>query len=689
MTPRLAKRLLLFAVAAALLGVSAREGFGDAWVSQYTYAFAPSHMDVSPTAKPGSVQTAPTPAAPAVPAPKTTLPQTNVPVPESVLKPKPVALSKRVVEYHIDVRLDEQSKMLTGEQTLTWTNPGKSAVSEMYFHLYPNAFEAPDTSFMRESGGKLRSDKATSAGVGSMTIDSLQTESGDSLLPRLHYVQPDDGNASDKTLAKLRLPDTIAPGESVTLKLGFTVKLPQVFARMGYYGDFVMAGQWFPKLAAYETAGTRGRSADGWNAHQYHGNSEFYSNFGIYNVRINVPADYTVAATGFQTKPTNADGGRRTFQFYADDVHDFAWTASPDFIYSEEAYSTTGIPGVRIKLYLDPRHAELKERYMHAAKSALGKFAQWYGTYPYSTLSIVVPPEGAGGAGGMEYPTLVTSFEADSPDPSIDSLERTVVHEVGHQYWYGMVATNEFEEAWLDEGFTSYAEDKVMESAYGLEPNLTLEASYMTNPAPLKQLSWSYHSSDSYAENVYMRAKLVLVGIEKQVGAPTMRKILRTYFQKYKFKHPSTADFQRIVEQVTKTEWDDYFSHFVYGSDMADYAVESITVRPVAEKGNKQYESTVLVKRRGGANGPVPVVLQFADGTTMPKVWEGKENQMVYKVLHPAPLLYATVDPDYGNVLDNRHINNYLKAEVPEKTRTRWGIGLTKLIESLFASLAW
>lgn len=267
----------------------------------------------------------------------------------------------------------------------------------------------------------------------------------------------------------------------------------------------------------------RGRTAEGWNVHQYHGNSEFYSDFGIYSVRINVPENYTVAATGFQTKPIEIKEATKIYQFYADDIHDFAWSASPDFVYEETAYSDTGIPGVRIKLYLDPAHADLKDRYMHAAKSALSSYAKWYGEYPYSTLSIVVPPKGANGAGGMEYPTLITAFAAENDNPGYD-LERTVVHEIGHQYWYGMVASNEFEEAWLDEGFTSYAEDKVMETAYGLEPNLRMEASYMTNPAPLKQQSWSYASHSQYAENVYLRAKLVLIGIENQVGSRTMQK---------------------------------------------------------------------------------------------------------------------------------------------------------------------
>jgi len=669
MTPRQIKRILLITLGVVLLGLSIQQGFGNAWQSQYTLAIAPAMTNPAPA-----------------PAPNSSKPQA-VQEPDKAA-PKPQSLSKRVAEYHINVSLRDDARHLDAEQTITWINPGKKTVSELYFHLYPNAFMSDKTTFMRESGGKLREDKATSNSRGSMQLLTLQTLEGESLLPRLQYVQPDDGNENDYTLAKLRLPEPVAPGKTVTLKLSYEVKLPEVFARMGYYGDFVMAGQWFPKLAAYETAGTRGRAAEGWNVHQYHGNSEFYSNFGIYSVKINVPEAYTVAATGFQTKPITTKDGRKQYTFYADDVHDFAWAASPDFVYEEAAYSDTNIPGVRIKLYLDPSHAELKDRYMHAAKSALSNYAKWYGQYPYSTLSIVVPPKGAGGAGGMEYPTLVTALAADNEKPGF-SLERTVIHEIGHQYWYGMVASNEFEEAWLDEGFTSYAEDKVMASAYGMEANLQLESSYITDPAPLKQSSWSYGSHDRYAENVYMRGKLVLIGIENQVGERTMQKIMRTYFQRYKFKHPSTADFQRVVESVTKVKWQEYFNQFVYDDQMADFAVASIQVRPVAEGGKELYESVVLIKRNGGKAGAIPIMLHFTDGTTVMKSWDGEQTHIQLKQSHTAPLEWVMIDPNHTNVLDNKVINNFMKAELPEKTRTRGNLSIVKAIEALLGALSW
>ncbi|OXS58914.1 EnpEP protein [Cohnella sp. CIP 111063] len=665
MPKRRSLRMLLFVAAAAVLVMSVRFGFADAWVDQY--ALPASSLSDLPAA--GS---------PAVEAKSEPNPGPDVPQ-----KPQAVVLSNRVTEYHISVSLDENSGTLLGEQVVTWKNPGRKAVSEMYLHLYPNAF-APGSTFLRESGGKLRGDKMKEGGYGGMELTSLTTEEGETLLPRVHYVQPDDGNRNDRTLAAFRLPEPVKPGESVTLRMKFNVLLPEIFARMGKSGNFVMAGQWFPKIPVYETSGMRGRASEGWNLHQYHGDSEFYSDFGIYSVRIGVPDGYKVAATGFLTKTPAVSGGRKSFQFYADDVHDFAWSASPDFVYVEDSFSSPGIPGVRIKLYLDPLHQHLKDRYMHAAKSALAKLGQWYGEYPYSTLSVVVPPASGNGAGGMEYPTLVTGASARDDNPGYE-LERTLVHEIAHQYWYGLVASNEFEEAWLDEGFTSYTEDKLMASIYGVLPNLPIEASYMTHPEPLSLSSWKFSSSDGYAENVYLRGKLVLSALEKQVGDKTMSKIMRTYFQKYKFKHPSFSDFQKVVETVTKEKWTDFFRAYVQRGEMADFSVETIQTR----KTDTGYESIVLLRRNGGSPESVSVWLQFQDGQSVRKRWDGVQPHVQLKLESASPLLYATIDPGNHIVLDNRKYNNYLKAEVPPEQRTRYATGITQIIEGLFGSLAW
>jgi hypothetical protein len=605
-------------------------------------------------------------------------------------KKTPKPLSNRLVEYHIAVKLDAQNKTLEGTQTVTWTNPGKKPVKELYFHLYPNAFSSKKSTFIRESGGKLRGDRMKEDNYGHMVVSAVKTADGEDLAHSMQFVQPDDQNADDQTLMRLKLPQPAGPNEKVTLRMNFAVQLPFAFARMGYVDDFIMAGQWFPKLSVYEPAGRRGRSEEGWNLHQYHGNSEFYSDFGIFNVQITVPAGYTVAATGFPTKPAATQGEMKTYRFYADDVHDFAWAASPQFIYMEEAYSSEHVPGVKIKLYLDPRHKGLEERYFRAAKKALARFSEWYGPYPYSTLSIVVPPQEGGGAGGMEYPTLITAWEASDDDPGLE-LERVVVHEIGHQYFYGMVASNEFEEAWLDEGFTSYAEDKLMEAEYDVLPKTALEGSYITSPAPLKLYSWHYRSHSQYAENVYTRAKLILLGIEKQIGEQKMNAVLKAYFERWKFKHPATNDFQAVLEKVTKKSWKRYFDQFVYEGMMVDYAVEAIDIAEVSDSdsGKTLYKSKVLIAKRAGEHSQVPILIHFTDGTYVEKMWDGKQKRILYEFTRESPMDWAIIDPQYSIVLENKHINNFMKAKIDQAWNVRWNLGVVKFIETLFGWVAW
>lgn len=656
-------RLLLAAAAVAVIAAAQPLGLADAWPGRFT---------VPVSAGPGG----------AGPQPPTSGGPAKEPEADPSVRPKPAALSNRVTEYHIDVKLGENGTLI-GEQTVTWKNPGRQAVSDLVLHLFPNAFR-PGSTFLNESGGRLRGDRMAEGDSGSMTLTSLATEQGESLLPRLHYIQPDDGNREDRTLAAFRLPEPVPPDGKVTLRIGFTVKLPQVFARMGVAGDFVMAGQWYPKVAVYEPAGVRGGS-EGWNMHQYHGNSEFYGDFGLYSVRIDVPESHLVAATGFQTRPAEVRGGRKIYHFYAEDVHDFAWAASPRFVFAERSFSAPGVPGVRIKLYLDPLHRDLEERYMHAAKSALALLGKWYGEYPYPTLTIVVPPASGNGAGGMEYPTLVTAAAARSAHPGYE-LERTLLHEIAHQYWYGMVANNEFEEAWLDEGFASYTEDKLMAAIYGVLPNTTLEASYMTHPEPLRRFSWQYATQSRYAENVYTRAKLVLVAMERMVGEKTMNAVLRTYFQKNRFRHPTADDFRRAAESVTRRDWRAFFAAYVDRGEMADFAVAAATSTPAA---NGTWRTEVVLRRHGGVPQPVNVLLHFADGSSVRRTWDGAQPHAVLQVDHPAPLLYAVVDPANRVALDNRRYNNYLKAEVPENTRSRWSAGLAQLAETLLSAFAW
>ncbi|MEK4292293.1 M1 family metallopeptidase [Paenibacillus sp. FSL R5-0914] len=609
-------------------------------------------------------------------------------LPESAPVPAEEALSQRVVEYHIDVQLVPDTETLIASETVTWTHPGVKPVSDLYFHMYPNAFASSDTTFMKESGGTLRGDTMPENGFGSMTLTDLRTTEGTSLMQRVQFVQPDDGNVNDKTLLKVHLPQPVNGGESVTLKLQYEVQLPKIFARMGASGNFVMAGQWFPKLSVYEPMGTRGVKEEGWDLHQYHGTSEFYSDFGIFNVTIAVPSDYTVAATGFPVKNAKLKQDQKIYQFYADDVHDFAWAASPDFTVAEEAFSTPEVPGVRIKVYLDPLHKDLKERYLQAAKAALTYFSKWYGPYPYSTLSIIVPPKEGNGAGGMEYPTLITAFGATDSSPDT-SLERTVVHEIGHQYFYGMVASNEFEEAWLDESFTSYAEDRLMEQEYGIKTNLPLQSSLVTKSETLNLETWKYAGAESYSRNVYIRGKLVLKDIERQVGTKAMNSIMSTYARKFRFQHPTTSDFQKVIEKVTKKSWLPYFEDYIYGGGAPDFSVDTITIKKNGNSDAQSYESIVKITNKGSHYVDVPIKFTFADGSATERVWSGEGAETTFQLLSDKLLLSAEVDPEHTILLENKHLNNFRLAEIEPKTLSRWTLSVTKLVETVLGTLVW
>ncbi|HQR44741.1 MAG TPA: M1 family peptidase, partial [Thermoanaerobaculia bacterium] len=241
---------------------------------------------------------------------------------------------RKVVDYDIRVSLDPAAKMLDGRETLKWTNPSDVPVSELKFHLYWNAFRNNQSTFFRESGGQLRGDRADLAdGWGFIDVTAM-TWDGQDLTKGFRFESPDDGNPDDRTVLSVALPRPAAPGETVSLDIAWKAKAPKVFARSGYVRDFYFVGQWYPKIGVFEPAGTRRRSAPGWNCHQYHANSEFYADWGDYRVEITLPEKFVVGSAGAKVAETTANG-KKTLTFVQDRIHDFAWTADPRYVVKE------------------------------------------------------------------------------------------------------------------------------------------------------------------------------------------------------------------------------------------------------------------------------------------------------------------------------------------------------------------
>ncbi|TDI29855.1 MAG: M1 family peptidase [Acidobacteria bacterium] len=392
-----------------------------------------------------------------------------------------------ILEYTMTVRLDPAQRLLTGNATIHWRNTTETATSEMPFHLYLNAFRNNRSTFMREGGNQQRRNILEEGQWGWMEITSIKVDSGDERAQLLRFIQPDDGNDDDRTVVLLPLGRTVGPGETVRLKIDFIARLPHAFARTGFKGNFFMAGQWYPKPGVFQ-------GTDGWNCHQFHADSEFFADFAHFDVTITVPQGYILGATGREILPpvTHPDG-TISHHFIQARVHDFAWAADPDFVAITRhlrpgSEATPDLPPVDVTLLLQPEHAGHEERVFRAIFAGLRWLGTWYGPYPYETLTVVDPQQGARGAGGMEYPTLITIGSNWQAPAARLSPERVTIHEFGHQYWYGLVASNEFEEAWLDEGITTYTTGRVLDREYGQRSRGTSLAGFPVRGYPLLHL---------------------------------------------------------------------------------------------------------------------------------------------------------------------------------------------------------
>ena len=597
-----------------------------------------------------------------------------------VLFPEP--LSPRVVAYRMEVSWDPAAKVIRGTETLTWKNTTDCPTAEAWFHLYPNAFANSSTVFMRESRGGHRGFQADAESWGYCRLLSLAAAVGEGpeASPR------PDFPGEDRTVLRLALPAEVPPGGTATFRIAFETRLPRVFARSGYAGDFVMAGQWFPKIAVFE--GERG-----WNCHAYHLNSEFYADFGVYDVTLTVPRDHVVGATGVLWKEEGR-GGEKNLHFHAEDVHDFAWTASPRFQVLEEEWK-----GVKVRVLVQAGNARQGRRYLEAVRGALEAFARLLGKYPYPVITVVDPPRGGLGAGGMEYPMLITAMSNPLVPRDVLYPEMVVIHEFGHQYWYGMSANNEFEEAWLDEGINSYYEQRIVEDLYGpgrsLLRNLfgwhlgdgdSQRLGYLSLPSadPVVRYSFRYASNHSYSVISYDKSSLVLRTLENRLGREKMDAVMRAYFARVRFTHPTTEDFLRIVSEEAGEDLRPFLSPLLFGTGTVDFSVLSVRNRKASppkgydlsrdppvffpkpgggkkEGGKKErglWSSEVLVLREGQLILPVTVRVHFADGTQRDLSWDGGGRRKTFFFPGGPKVVKVEVDPEGKVPLDRNRFNN-------------------------------
>jgi hypothetical protein len=617
-------------------------------------------------------------------------------------------LSERVVAYQIDANYHPKNHSLDAQETLTWTNYTGQPQDRLPFHLYLNAFQ-PKSTFTRE--GYEGGDRDVKIGAkwedkkfGEDVIKSFEVVGMGDLTGKLRFVHPDDDNAEDRTVVEVQLPRPVAPKEKVTFKITFHDQFPEVVARSGYKRDFLLAGQWFPKIGVWWK--------NAWNCHQYHATTEFFADFGTFDVKVTLPSNFNVGATGVQTGETAHADGTKTLVFRAEDVHDFAWTADPSTKIVEDSVTiSSGM--VKLRLLMQPGHMASAPRYLDALKGTMKKFDEWIGPYPYSQITVVDPPHGGSAAGGMEYPTFIT---ADTTWWMIDGFkipELVVEHEFGHQYWYAMVATNEFEDAWLDEGINSYTECKIMDALYGRDVDFlntrvatasergTAHASYIgvAELDPMTRRGWQFLNFNSYGGITYSKTTLVLLTLEHIIGEQKVREAQHVYFERYRFKHPTADDFMNTVSEVAGQNLDWYWNQAARGTQVLDYRILSAGSEradwadknaPTKEKkGETEYISSVVVHRRGDFIFPVTLEVKFDNGETIREQWDGQDRWHRYTWQKKAKLISAEIDPEHAILIDRDQFNNSWLSN-PDGHATRKIAGYWMVLTQWFAQLlAW
>ena len=458
------------------------------------------------------------------------------------------------VDYRIDVTLLDKEKALDGFEKIIYTNNSPDTLSYIWFHIWPNAYKNDRTAFSEQmlENGDTRFYFSEPEQRGYINRLAFKVD-GQTAVTEDHPQHID--------IVKVVLPKPLPPGEQAEITTPFHVKLPYNFSRGGFDGESFQVTQWYPKPAVYDQSG--------WHAMPYLDQGEFYSEFGSFDVRITVPKTYVVAATGLLQNDNNrtdantssgndaASVNTKTLVFRQDSVHDFAWFTNKDFIVDRD---TCLLPSGRIINVAAYYTAAEKETWQHAlrySKDALRYYSTEVGEYPYATATVVQGPQSFGG--GMEYPTITVI----APTADARALDLTIAHELGHNWFYGILASNERKHPWMDEGLNSHYDYRYDRLKYGVADE-TAEVLFQTkarnktdqaieNPSEV-------FSNLNYQLVVYDKTAKWMNLVEKQLGETAFRQMMQRYFDEWKFKHPQPEDFKRTASVFLGDETDRYFS---------------------------------------------------------------------------------------------------------------------------------
>lgn len=487
------------------------------------------------------------------------------------------------VHYDMNVSLDDKNQSLQGNLDLVYINHSPDTLTYIWFNIWPNGYSSKNTALAKQVKDKSGFDQWFSDKERGYINQLAFTGNG----RKLDYTS-DSVNIDN---IRVQLAQPLMPGDSVRIQTPFFVKLPVYFSRSGYQDGQYMITQWYPKPAVYDRKG--------WHPIPYLDQGEFYSEYGTFKVKITLPSAYVVGATGeLQTKeeleayksigrknykdpskpvmyaPLN-QAATKTLEYAGANIHDFAWFADKKFIIQYDTLQLSSGKIVDAFAYYRPNGNKEWKNGVNYIEDAVRHYSAWVGEYPYPTVQAVEGPKNQS-SGGMEYPmiTLITS-----PDANNETLDAVIAHEVGHNWFYGILGSNEREHPWMDEGVNTYFEflyEAVKYRGNAVFGNyipaeirkLPVEEflgrvynSMNTIPAakPIETASTGFDSEEEYGTVVYLKTAIWLYLLQAQMGEENFLKGIQQYYSDWKFRHPYPEDLEKSMETESGLVLDTYF----------------------------------------------------------------------------------------------------------------------------------
>ncbi len=517
--------------------------------------------------------------------------------------------------YQISADLDTESHTLKGHINIEYTSHSPKAISTIYIHVWPNAYSSKETEFAKQFLENEFTDFAQARTDEMGKIDDLAFQiDGENAKWVYDRKSPD--------IVKINLRKGLNQGETIVISTPFTVSVPKAFSRMGRANEDYIFTQWYPKPAVFDE--------EGWNQMPYLDQGEFYAEFGKFEVELTVPSDYTIAATGLLVEEKE-NGEIKTLKFEQDKIHDFAWFASKNFNRISDEVTLPNGHKVELNTYYLSKDNDAWKKSVIWMKKAVELFSDLIGPYPYDHCTVVQGPIGADA--GMEYPMI--TIVSDVREEKI--LEEIIVHEIAHNWWYGILASNERKSPWIDEGFTSYYEKRYLEKygrfetplyklsqkkfgkIFGLEDlevdteeKMFAASQHRHNTRQAIGTSSEKLTTTNYYSSIYIEAPMAIKYLESYMGQAAFDDMLRSFYEKHKFQLIDGKDLRKHFEEYSGTSLKWFFDDLIYADDNIDIGLK----KSMKEKNG--YE--VTVKNNTNVQMPVPVS-GIKDGNVVKTIW--------------------------------------------------------------------